>query len=172
MPVQPRFSQPSRSGRRPRAAGVLLALLLALLLPLVLAGCAALEYEPPDVGLADVKLLSAGAFEQKVEAELSLTNLNDKPMILDGLSLELGINDAGLARGVSSERIEVPRLSTARVRVPFTANTLQMLQGLLQGVGREGFGYSLTGHVFVILDGSRHKVPVSKRGSILGKSGS
>lgn len=114
---------------------------------------------------------AGGGLEQRIEADLRLVNPNDKPITIDGMVVDLTINDQRLSRGVSSQKVELGRLSDSKVTVPFLVNALSVLGGLvgiLTGGGsiRDGLAYGIEGHAFVIVDGSRSQVPFKKSGQV------
>jgi LEA14-like dessication related protein len=68
--------------------------LIGLSALLVLGACARLgEAEPPQVRLADIRLLEGGLLEQRFRVDLRLGNPNDFDLPLDGLTFELELND-------------------------------------------------------------------------------
>ncbi|HEY5598379.1 MAG TPA: LEA type 2 family protein, partial [Kiloniellales bacterium] len=80
--------------------------LIGVGLVLVLAACAPIDKaEPPEVSLADIKLLPGGLFEQKFQLELRVTNPNNFDLPLEGLSFKLALNDQPFAQGVSNESV-------------------------------------------------------------------
>jgi len=98
----------------------------------VLAACAPIDRaEPPQVSLADFRLLPGGLFEQKFELDLRVTNPNNFDLPLEGLTFKLALNDKPFAQGVSDASVTVPRLGEARVPVLASTTVLDILQQAL-----------------------------------------
>ena len=129
-----------------------LALACGLLLP---AACAKPGVfgrpEPPVVTLSNLVPLDASPFEARVRADLRIQNPNDFEVAFDGLRFVLELNDAPFLRGVSNERVELPRLGEAVVSVEGTTTTFDVLRQLrsLASDPGAGLGYSLEGRLFV-----------------------
>ena len=140
--------------------------LIGVGLVLVLAACAPIDKaEPPEVSLADIKLLPGGLFEQKFQLELRVTNPNNFDLPLDGLSFKLALNDRPFAQGASNESVTIPRLGEARIPVVASTTVLDIMQQVLT-LGRSAdLTYRLEGLAY--LRGiSRRTVPYERTGKL------
>jgi len=135
-------------------------------LVLVLAACAPIDKaEPPEVSLADIKLLPGGLFEQKFQLELRVTNPNNFDLPLEGLSFKLALNDKPFAQGVSNESVTVPRLGEARIPVVASTTVLDIMQQVLSLGRRADLTYRLEGMAH--LKGlTRRSVPYERDGKL------
>jgi len=131
-----------------------------------LAGCASLDdAEPPEVGLADLRMLDSGLFEQRLEVTLRLANPNDFDLDLDGLSFVLDVNGSRLVSGRTGESFTVPRLGEARVPVQASTTLLELAQQMLLMADRSQLDYRLSGIAYI--DSFRRRsVPFEKTGSL------
>jgi len=97
-----------------------------------LPGCATLtaKLAPPQVSLANIKLLDLGLFEQRYKIELRIQNPNSIGLPITGMTYELDINQQRFARGVSNDTVDVPAFGEAIARVVVTSDLGSMLQQL------------------------------------------
>lgn len=139
---------------------------IGVLLVLAVSACAPIESaQPPQVRLADIRLLPGGLFEQKFELELVLTNPNNFDLPLDGMTFKLALNDAPFAEGVSNASVTVPRLGEARVPVVATTTILDIMQQVLALGGKGDLTYRLEG--LAHLGGlSSRSVPYERSGKL------
>ena len=86
--------------------------LCVLALGINLTGCAGLfqTMENPRINIANIAPREIKLFEQVFDVELRVQNPNDSPLPINGLELELQINDKRFATGVSNQNVTVDRL--------------------------------------------------------------
>ncbi len=138
--------------------------LMGLLALLALGACTRLgEVEPPQVRLADIRLLESGLFEQRFRVDLRLGNPNDFDLALGGLTFELELNDRPFARGLSNQAVTLPRLGEARVSVVASTTLIDMVQQMLILGERSELSYRIEGVVYLRGAGAR-KVPYETSG--------
>jgi LEA14-like dessication related protein len=119
---------------------------LLVLVLFVLAGCASLlGLKPPEVALADVRLVEARLLEQRFRLTLRVSNPNDRDIRIDGLRFTMELAGQRFGQGVSGEQVVLKRLSETSVPVEVSAQLLNLL-GKLKG-GDEGLDYRLQGEV-------------------------
>lgn len=143
---------------------------LSLLTFLLLAGCATVpeHVEPPQVSLADVRLGDINLFEQHFTLILRVRNPNNFSLPLEGANLDISVNDQPFAHGTSNDRVTVPRLGEATVKIDAVspmATVIQQMRALKQQGEKKEVAYRLNGRVFVA--GRQDGVPVDYRGTIL-----
>jgi len=103
----------------------------------------------PSLRLVDVRPVSGGVLEQRMRVTLVAQNPNDFDLILDGIRLDLAVNDRPLGRAVSSREYRLARLEETRIEVEASVTLIEVLQQLTQLGSRQGLGYQLTGDLFV-----------------------
>lgn len=146
---------PSGAPTRPLwTAASRLAPLLALLLT---AGCLGLpnpltRVDAPSFLLRDVRPIQSSNLEQRLELDLLVQNPNNFDMVLDGLRLELEMNDQRVAQAVSNQAVSIGRLGETRVTIQASVTLLDVARSLLTLGRRERNGaltYRVAGDVFV-----------------------
>jgi LEA14-like dessication related protein len=113
--------------------------LAAVVLLLATAGCASLaSLEAPEVRVTSLQMLESapGSLEQRFAVGLRLTNPNNRAIDVDGLDFELELNGNRLARGVSDNAFELPRLGEAETLVVVTTSLFDVLRQALDLAGR------------------------------------
>jgi LEA14-like dessication related protein len=126
--------------------------LLLWLLPLVLAGCAALPgSDPLKVTLAGVDSLPGEGLELRMAVKLRIQNPNDAPVNFEGVALTLELRDLDFASGVSDVQGNVPRFGETVVVVPVTVSA-----------------YAMARQVYSFATGDRSKLNFVARGKLSG----
>ncbi len=133
---------------------------------LALGACTRLgEAEPPQVHLADIRLLPGGLLEQRFQVELRFGNPNDFDLALDGLTFELELNDMPFARGLSDQAVTVPRLGEARLRVVASTTLIDLVQQMLVLGERDELSYRIEGVVY-LRGAAQRKLPYETAGRL------
>lgn len=115
-----------------------------------LAACAVVEEaRPPQVRLADIRMLEGGLLEQRFLVDLRIGNPNDFALSLDGLTFELELNERRFAQGLSDESVTIPRLSEASVPLVASTTLVDMLQQVLVLAERADLTYRMSGVVYL-----------------------
>jgi LEA14-like dessication related protein len=145
-------------------------LLMLVMLALTLSACASVSsLEAPEVQVTGLTLLEAepGSMEQRFLVSLRLTNPNNRSIVIDGLDFELDVNDRRLARGVTGERFELPRLGEAHTNVIVSTSLFDVLRQVMAlGSRREGtLDYRLRGRLH-LGSGLVRTLPFDHRGQL------
>ncbi len=140
--------------------------LLGLVALVALGACTRLgEAEPPQVHLADIRLLPGGLLEQRFQVDLRFGNPNDFDLALDGLTFELELNDMPFARGLSDQAVTVPRLGEARLRVVASTTLIDLVQQMLILGERDELSYRIAGVVY-LRGAAARKLPYETAGRL------
>ena len=119
---------------------------------------------PPQVRLADLRLLDASVFEQRFQLDLRIGNPNDFALPLDGLTFDLQVNGEAFARGFSDQRVTIPRLGEGLVSVTASTTLMDVVRQMMLLTQRKDLSYRLTGLAY--LDSlSRRSVPYTSEGT-------
>lgn len=114
------------------------------------ASCGAIEdAQPPQVGLADLRFLEGGLFEQRLLVALRIGNPNDFDLPLDGMTFELELNDQPFATGFTDQPVTVPRLGEVRVPIVASTTLLDMVQQALVLGRRADLSYRVSGVAYL-----------------------
>jgi len=111
--------------------------------------CASLQL-PLDVGLADIQLSGITLFETNLSAEVRLQNENNRPIAIEGATYRLFLNDIDVGKGVSDERIIIPRLGSALQRVTFRLDNMIFITKIQSLLESRNFSYRLEGRLFPV----------------------
>ena len=110
------------------------------------AGCA--TQPPVEVYLTNIAPMPSTLFEQRVRLDLRVQNLTEKPVRATGADVQLMVNGRQLARGVSSEPVEVAPLGETATSVVVSSSVFDTVRQLLGLPGRTSFTYALRGKLF------------------------
>ncbi|MDH4585438.1 water stress/hypersensitive response domain-containing protein [Pseudomonas sp. BN415] len=123
--------------------------LAALLLSLLLAGCAGFgTRDPLQVDLAGMEPIPGEGLEMRFNLKLRVQNPNESAIHYSGVALELDLNDLPLARGVSSQGGTVAGFGETLIEVPVTISAFSVLRqawGLTGASPVQNVPYALRG---------------------------
>jgi hypothetical protein len=132
----------------------------------VLPGCAAfMGREPVRVHLVGLEPLPGEGLEVRMTAKLRVQNPNDTGLDFNGISVELEVDGATLASGVSSEQGSVARYDDTVLAIPVSISAMTVLRhvlGMAEGRG-SSVRYTLRGRLGLTGGGS---APFSSSGDI------
>ncbi len=132
-----------------RSAVSVVRLLSAVLLTLILAGCAAFsQRDPLNVQVAGIQPLPGEGLELRMAVKLRIQNPNDMALDYNGVALDLEINGRRLASGVSDASGSVPRFGETVLSVPVTISAFSAARqalGLAEHIGLDEVPYVLRG---------------------------
>lgn len=109
-------------------------MLYALSAPIALvAGCAGLpgRTEPVSVNVADLRMGTAGVFEQQYFVTLRVRNPNDRDLNVKGVVFELDVNGKPFAKGSAGKAVSIPAFGSQLVEV----EAVSTLTGILRQLG-------------------------------------
>lgn len=112
------------------------------LLMLLSTGCALLHSSvaAPNVVLESLELLSAEGLSQRFNVGLRLSNPNDRPLKIDGISYTLAINGHKLVSGVGKGIPEVAAFSEVAFDVQASTNMFSALALINKLMGTDASG--------------------------------
>lgn len=147
-----------------------LARIAAVILLLSTAGCASLtSLEAPEVRVTSLQMLESapGSLEQRFAVGLRLTNPNNRAIDVEGLDFELELNGNRLARGVTDNAFELPRLGEAETLVVVTTSLFDVLRQALDLAGRSdaAMDYRVRGRLH-LGSGFVRSIPFDREGRI------
>ena len=103
--------------------------LALVVLPFLLAGCAALAPDnAPRVEVAAIEPLPWRGPELRMLVRLRIVNPSDVAMQYDGAYLEINVNGQRFASGVTDAQGSVPRFSETVLEVPVTVTTMALVR--------------------------------------------
>lgn len=137
----------------------------------LLAACAALRPEPPEVRLADVAIERIGLFEQTYRLGLRLRNPNARTLRIESLTFDLALAGRPFADGVSTDGVEIAAGGEERIELEVRSDPGRMLD-VLQAFaeGERDLPYRLEGEAR--LGGRGVEVPFAREGQLAFPPGS
>jgi LEA14-like dessication related protein len=123
---------------------------LLVVVAFALAACTGMpaRVEPPSVTVSDVRMGTAGVFEQQFFVKLRIQNPNDNDLQIKGSSFELELNDQPFAKGVSAQSVTVPRFGSEFVEIEAVSslgNIVRQAGVMTSDTGMEKFRYRIKG---------------------------
>ncbi len=109
------------------------------------------HFEKPQVNLAGLQIAELGLVEQKFIISLRVTNPNDISLPIDGLNLKLDVNGQPFATGVSNEKVTLPKLGDAVVKINVTTNLSSIWKQIKTLQKDKPLVYAISGKLFVPL---------------------
>jgi len=106
----------------------------------ILAGCAGFgkPLETPRIQLAHLTVKDAKLFETVFQLELRVFNINEVPLVINGIDCEMEINGEKFATGISAVQSEIPAMGTGLVPVDVYASTFEMAKSFIEMAQRAG----------------------------------
>jgi LEA14-like dessication related protein len=124
----------------------------AIILAFGFAGCTWIGtiMERPRINIANVTPTEIKLFEQLFDLELRIQNPNDSPLVLNGLSFELEINDKPFASGLSDQNVTIGRFSSGIIHVQAITSLWSFVRQLaeLQKTGMPRVTYRIKGALY------------------------
>lgn len=138
----------------------------AALLTLPITGCTGWPdtREPPDVGLADLRLIQLGVLEQTFAVRVRVRNLDPAPLELVGARFVLSIAGQRIGAGTAKGEVTIAGLETAELAGEITVETTAVIDRLLSLSGTE-LTYDLDGVLFRP-GGPLAQIPFRKHGRL------
>lgn len=106
------------------------------------AGCASLrtDLEAPNVVLESLEVVSAEGLSQRFNLGLRMSNPNDRPLKINGISYNLAVNGHKLVSGVGKDIPEVAAFSEVAFDVQASTNMFEALRLLNKLLGSDASG--------------------------------
>jgi len=150
-------------------------LLSSVVLGFALSGCTGLggltqqlsTLKEPKVSLAGLSLKDISLTEPSFLVKLKVENPNDLNVNLDGADVSLALNGQPVATGISRSPLTLVKRGASTMDVEVKANTLGVLQQIMQLESKGGVQYGVSGHLNLLnWLGALGKVPFNFQGSV------
>jgi LEA14-like dessication related protein len=134
----------------------------------LLGGCSLFvpRFETPRLSVVNVELQKSDLWEQRMKVRMRVSNPNDRPIPVKGLTCALEIAGQELAHGVSGASFNVPALGEAEFDMNMTANmagAIIKLLGKRDSLG-DAVDYRVSGKIS-LSEGLLRSIPFEDRGT-------
>lgn len=140
---------------------------LWLFVALLATACASRYGAKPEIALVDLRLGEVTLLETGLNAVVRIDNESPYSLSINGGVFRLFLNDIDVGRGMTSERINIPRLGSANQEVLFRINNLSLITRIQSLLESDQFSYKIRGHVYVSGGpGFERRIPVEHTGRL------
>ncbi|NJC87968.1 MAG: LEA type 2 family protein [Desulfuromonas sp.] len=144
-----------------------LRMLPMLLLGLLLAGCAAIRPEPPEVQLAGLTISDLSLSHANFLATLSLYNPNNAELEIEGLDFALTLDKVQIARGATAKAFTIPAEQTGEASLRLSTSLINLFRLSQKLKGLEEVPFRISGQVKIGGPGFLWMtVPIDSEGTI------
>ncbi len=134
-----------------------------MLLPLLLASCSTFaRREGVQVYLVNLALGESTVWETAVNFTIRIQNELPEPVLLNGAVHKIYLNGTYVGEGLSNERLEIPRLSTATQSVTVYLRNVTMLTKLRGTIDAQAVDYKMTSLLYTESQGRYRAVRESR----------
>jgi hypothetical protein len=113
---------------------------------------------PPEPSVVTVRFEQMTAFETRAVFTIRLSNETPVPVEVDGGSYALSLNGASLGKGMTGERVSIPRLDTATVEVPVHVNHVSLLLRAPSLLQSSRLSYEVSSILYVVEGGRTRRL--------------
>ncbi|MEW6611727.1 MAG: LEA type 2 family protein [Pseudomonadota bacterium] len=139
---------------------------LSLALLSLLSACATLSgFEEPRVSLATLNLQNVNLLSQEFRLGLRVDNPNNFGVRVDGAEVEVKVNGQTLARGLSNQRVDVPRYGSAIVDVNASTSMFGLARQALSLAAGQRIPYEVNGYLR-LSRGFGVRIPFQQKGEL------
>ena len=124
------------------------------------------EFLDPEATIVGMAFQQVTLLETTALFTIRLSNENAFPLTVDGSVYKIGVNGSRLGTGMSDEVVELPRLSTATIRVPVHIRNLRMAFGARDVMGSGSVDYEMSSVLHLTGTASR-RVQTSSEGTFV-----
>ncbi len=138
-----------------------------LVLMVVLTGCVSMSNDPGvDVALVDVRVSGATLWETTAEFVVRIDNEAPEPVVLDGAVHKIFLNGRYVGKGLSNERVEIPRLSSTTHAITVHLRNLSMAARVRELIEGRALDYRMESVVYLASGMGRRGVRTLKEGTL------
>ena len=134
---------------------------------LCVSGCASIAPdERPEITLADLRFTEATLFETTMVATVRISNPSLEPIVIEGATFKLVLDDKKVGRGMMNEPVTVDGLDSTTGNVVFRVNNASALLRLRDVMESEAIGYGIVGSLYLQRGSGTTKVKVDQVGRL------
>jgi LEA14-like dessication related protein len=134
---------------------------------LLATGCTSRYAAMPEIALVDLRLGEVTLLETGLKAIVRIDNEGRYPLHINGGVYRLYLNDIDVGKGMTSERLTVPRLGSANQEILFHLNHISLISRIQSLLESNQFSYKISGHAYVSGGlGFERGIPVEHTGQL------
>jgi LEA14-like dessication related protein len=146
-------------------------LIIPLLVALAIGGCASTRFVEPEVSLVDIYVADLTLFETTAVFRLRLHNENPRPLVLDGGVYDFSINGVEVGRGMTTDRVRIPRYDSGEAEVVVYLRNGALVRRLGSILESRGLEYRVDARHFVQTGFGRREFDSVSRGRLSLRGG-
>lgn len=132
-----------------------------------LSGCAGLQSRDGlEISLVNARLSTPTVWETTAHFTVRVINERPEPLVLDGSVHRIHLNGAYIGEGVTNERLEVPRLSSATQEITVYLRNVRMATRLRSIVDSQAVDYRVDSTLYLAGDGRSRRCRVAQEGRL------
>ena len=121
----------------------------------LLSGCATMQHrEGLELSLVNIRLAESTVWETTAQFTVRVANGSPEPLVIDGSVHKFYLNGHYVGEGLSAERLEIPRLSTATQGLSVHLSNLSMATRVRSILESQAVDYQVKSTLY-LLEGSR-----------------
>jgi LEA14-like dessication related protein len=145
----------------------ILRIIIATLLAVALAACAAMRPEPPQVQLSGLEITDVSLSHANFLATLDLYNPNSADLDIKRIEFTLFLNDIRIANGMTAKSFSIPAESNGTANVRLSSSFLNLFQFTRSLQGEDQISFHIVGEVKVGGIGLLGTtIPIEREGSL------
>ena len=134
---------------------------------LLATGCTSRYTAMPEIALVDLRLGEVTLLETGLKAIVRIDNEGQYPLHINGGVYRLYLNDIDIGKGMTSERLTVPRLGSANQKILFRLNNISLISRIQSLLDSNQFSYKISGYAYVSGGlGFERGIPVEHTGGL------
>ncbi|EEF61554.1 LEA type 2 family protein [Pedosphaera parvula] len=137
------------------------------LLCFLVTSCAMLGHAPQlDVSLVNLQFGESTVFETTLYATVRVQSEEPEPVLVDGAVHKLYLDGLNIGQGTASDRLEIPRLSSATQTVTLHLNNIAMATRLRDIIQSRRLDYRISSKLYTVVDNHSHTVHSKHEGTL------
>lgn len=142
-------------------------LVAVLSLACLLTGCATVQDDGDfDVTLVTVQSVHGSEGEVQLAFTLRLQNASPSPVTIDGAAHKIFLNGVYIGQGLTSERVDVPRLATTTQQVTVNLSTFKLARAFYGVYRTQKADYRVESTLYAVEGGHTRRRHARKEGAV------
>lgn len=123
--------------------------IFCILLLIIFQGCSSSIKIKPEVALVDVTFSNITLFETSADVVVRIDNENPHPIVIDGASHNISLNGISIGKGVTDQRVEIPRLGSTTQRLTVRISNLSLVKNIQSIIDAKEYDYRVDSTLYL-----------------------